>query len=460
MRYARFLPLAVMLSAGLLAPGCASIGKNIASQKKEDEKLLSQLSLARLTERHGQAEQARQIYKAILRDNPDNQTSYHRLAILSAEDGDMEGAAQNFEKAVVLGDPSSDLLRDYGYLLYLQHRLEDAERATRDALAKNGRNKAARNNLGLILGEQGRFDEALAEFRQGGGEAEAQANMAYAYTLVGDFASAEMHYHRALEIDTSLKPAAEGLIQLSELRKRRMSSARAELAAAHGPENFNSNASESTRRLEAAVIGSIRERQLPPRPQQGPRQPPGPQPPLGPHQPGLELSQHQPYPQQPRPDTRTADVRHDVQRQATSPQVGRDSILPPSMQPPLLGGAPLKAQHAFTSETSGPSDHGAIRHASLPDATRFARADYANGPAGNGDVTGQMTDANSGAVRQQAGPLGPATPVTAMQRAQQSAADGLNLGSSSPPVGPSQWAQPAPWQTPTWTAPNSPTEMR
>jgi hypothetical protein len=86
----------------------------------------------------------------------------------------------------------------------------------RQAIAANPQNQAARNNLGLVLGETRRYDESLAEFRRGGkGEAEAQANLAYAQTQAGDLAGAKSSYHRALALNNELKPAAEALVQLA-----------------------------------------------------------------------------------------------------------------------------------------------------------------------------------------------------------------------------------------------------
>ena len=94
--------------------------------------------------------------------------------------------------------------------------MQEAEAVFRQAIAADPQNRSARNNLGLVLGETRRYDESLAEFRRGGkGEAEAQANLAYAQTQAGDVAGAKSSYHRALTLDNELKPAAEALVQLA-----------------------------------------------------------------------------------------------------------------------------------------------------------------------------------------------------------------------------------------------------
>ena len=60
-----------------------------------------------------------------------------------------------------------DLSSDFGYTLYLKHELARSESKLREALKMSPEHRAARNNLGLVLGEQKRFDEALAEFLKG-----------------------------------------------------------------------------------------------------------------------------------------------------------------------------------------------------------------------------------------------------------------------------------------------------
>ena len=59
------------------------------------------------------------------------------------------------------------------------------KRSLRAAVQTDSRYKNARNNLGLVLAEQGRFDEALVEFKQVGSEAEAYSNLAFVQTKLG-----------------------------------------------------------------------------------------------------------------------------------------------------------------------------------------------------------------------------------------------------------------------------------
>jgi Tfp pilus assembly protein PilF len=190
-----------------LVPGAAA---------KANQTLDAQLSMARLSERQGDSRTAEQIYLAVLKQQPQNQLALHRLGVLAANSREHEKAAEYLTAATRVGPPSAELLNDIGFNLLMMGRVPEAEAAIRQAIEIDPRNRAARNNLGLVLGETRRYDESLAEFRRAGDEAEAQANLAYAQTRAGDLAGARSSYHRALMLNNELKPAAEALVQLAQ----------------------------------------------------------------------------------------------------------------------------------------------------------------------------------------------------------------------------------------------------
>jgi Tfp pilus assembly protein PilF len=203
------------------ASGCvSSFGwpTRFGPRATRQEELETQLSLARLSERHGQKDQAQAIYKAVLKKAPENQMAHHRLGVMAARNSRPEEAEAHFVRAAEVAEPTVELLNDMGYLFYLQDRMAEAEKAFRDALQRDPHSKLAHNNLGMVLGEMGHSEESLTEFRLAVGEAEAHSNLAYARSQAGDLRSAEQHFHRALELDDSLRPSAEALIDLAQMR--------------------------------------------------------------------------------------------------------------------------------------------------------------------------------------------------------------------------------------------------
>jgi hypothetical protein len=72
----------------------------------------------------------------------------------------------------------------------------------------------------------------LREFRHAVSEAEAHSNLAYARSQAGDLRTAEQQFHRALALDETLRPTAEALVDLAEMRSslENAQAARAQLA--------------------------------------------------------------------------------------------------------------------------------------------------------------------------------------------------------------------------------------
>lgn len=160
------------------------------------------------------------MYQQVLNNDEKNVTAHHRLGAIAVKEGRLDEGRQAFELAASLGKPSAELLNDMGYVLYLQQDLPNAEARLRAAVQADSRYKNAHNNLGLVLAEQGRFDEALVEFKLVGSDAEAYSNLAFIQTKLGDLADAERNYHKALSLDNSLRPAAEALLQIAHLKAK------------------------------------------------------------------------------------------------------------------------------------------------------------------------------------------------------------------------------------------------
>src|SRR5262249_56804428 len=102
--------------------------------------------------------------------------------------------------------------------LYLQRRWEEAEAALRHALALEPGHSRAHNNLGLVLAQAGRPEDALASFRSAGcTEADAHVNLAFVLTLQRRWDEARGYYERALALEPASAPARTGLRQLDTL---------------------------------------------------------------------------------------------------------------------------------------------------------------------------------------------------------------------------------------------------
>ncbi len=208
----------ILITGFLLACSGCALSEKAGFGRKQDDTVDRSLSLARLSERHGNVQQAEQIYTKIAEKHPKNTLAPHRLGVIAAKRNEFDTAEKWFAAAQAAGLNSAELHCDIGYTHYIKNDLEAAEHSLHKALAIDPQCKRAHNTLGLVLAESGRFSEALASFRRAVDESEALANLAYVQVQLGALAEAEKNYHRALELNQNLKSAGEGLLQLATLQ--------------------------------------------------------------------------------------------------------------------------------------------------------------------------------------------------------------------------------------------------
>lgn len=170
--------------------------------------------LARIAERNGNTQKARKAYLQILEQNPEHADSLHRMAVTSIQLEQLDEALDYFDRAMSIDEPTSELLGDLGYALYLSGDLDSATSKLARALRMDPQNERIRNNLALAYGKQGNYDQAYELFQQSGDEAQALSNLAFIQSQAGDVRFAKQNYHRALELDPTLSVAANGLFEI------------------------------------------------------------------------------------------------------------------------------------------------------------------------------------------------------------------------------------------------------
>lgn len=174
-----------------------------------------QLSLARSLEQRGETEPALNAYRQAVEKDPRRATGYWRMAILQDRQGKVEESATLYQQALKLDAKNPDLLCDYGYSLYLQRRWAESEERLRQAIALKPKHLRAHNNLGMVLAQTERADEALAEFRKAGCDtADAHSNLAFVMTLNRRWDEARQQYELALDANPDSKVAKSGLENL------------------------------------------------------------------------------------------------------------------------------------------------------------------------------------------------------------------------------------------------------
>lgn len=233
----------VMLLGGsmLSAVGCSliptwddvrSAGTTVKDQvtgKARQDRLNKQYAEARIMERRKDFAGAEGMYREILKEEPKSRDCYHRLGVIAAQQTKYDEAHQLYQQALQYSTPTPDLWNDVGFCFYLQNKLPEAEQAMRQSLAIDPQHRAALNNLAMVIGEQGRIDEAYDLFRRGNSEAEAEQNIGFLCAACGELDRAQHHFSRALSANPDMKPAAEALLQVTQAMQRRQ-----DYLAAHG----------------------------------------------------------------------------------------------------------------------------------------------------------------------------------------------------------------------------------
>jgi len=223
--------------APLFSTGCSHtqgmVGKNLNLPAEESP----QMFLARTAESKGKFASALQTYRVMLQRNPKNAVVLHRMGILSSKMGKHDAATRYLMEAVKIQPDNSKYLTDLGYALYLQNDLPAAEIALDESIKRDPSSKRSFNNMSLVLGHQGRIDEAYQIARRVMSAEEAHANIGYICLQRGMLDDAAKHYNRALEINPDLDSVNEAIVQIAELQQEQNSrnAQQAELQLAQSP---------------------------------------------------------------------------------------------------------------------------------------------------------------------------------------------------------------------------------
>jgi len=191
-------------------------GKEKAKDKEKEaaQALLEygrELSRGRELERLGKPVEARAVYERLISASPRHYEAYHRLAVVADGQRRYQEAQALYTQAIRLNNRNPDLFNDLGYCFYLQGKLSKAETAMLKAVAMRPAEARYRNNLGLVLGQQVRYDEALDQFRRGGGEGDALYNLAFIKATQNDMEGAKECFRKGLAADPTHERARQAL---------------------------------------------------------------------------------------------------------------------------------------------------------------------------------------------------------------------------------------------------------
>jgi Flp pilus assembly protein TadD len=191
------------------------------------DELRLHLETAREMDQAGNDEGALPEYEKVLELDRSNYAAMRRLCVLYDRRGgreDFKKAEELYRKVAAARPKDPDVWSDWGYSLFLRTDKEnckenwaEAEKKLRQALVLNPQHARAHTNLGLVLGQLDRFDEAYREFRAARlSEGEAHCDMAFVYWQKGRLEDAKQECRLARDKDPGLAKANDMLAVLEQ----------------------------------------------------------------------------------------------------------------------------------------------------------------------------------------------------------------------------------------------------
>lgn len=145
--------------------------------------------------REGRLTQAEELYRQVLRTQPDHPDALHLLGVIAHQSGENERAIELINKAIAL-QPSAAMYGNLALAVQANGDLDGAESLFRQAISMSPEQAGTYNNLGIALQVQGRLPEAMECFVQA---ISLQPNLSDAYCNLGVAAYDLGHLNEAIE---------------------------------------------------------------------------------------------------------------------------------------------------------------------------------------------------------------------------------------------------------------------
>jgi predicted O-linked N-acetylglucosamine transferase (SPINDLY family) len=116
--------------------------------------------------RAGRLEEAENLYRQILAQQPNHADAMRLLGVIAHQRGQADVAVDLFRRAITLRPAYAQAHTNLGTALKDMGQLDEAIAACRQAIILNPRLREAHSNLGNVLKDNGQLDEAIAAYRQ------------------------------------------------------------------------------------------------------------------------------------------------------------------------------------------------------------------------------------------------------------------------------------------------------
>ena len=203
----------------------------VAARKELKKPQLMFLSHGRLMEDVGELARAKRSYDDVLADTPDNVDAMLGLARIEQLSGRTDEAERRFHEIYERFPDNARVMESLGLFYAEYKRWDEAIAMLKSAALTAPDQPTYRYHLGTTLAHAERFDEALKEFTRSVGAAEAHYNVGHILHEQGRGDEAERFFMQALVLKPSLREAEVLLANVRRERSERLTLA----AGTHAP---------------------------------------------------------------------------------------------------------------------------------------------------------------------------------------------------------------------------------
>ena len=191
----------------------SQLGTALPAMKPGDERELKLIAAEQMTE-NGYSEEAIELYLQAESMAPRKQPLDMQLAPLLAGVGEYPESIQRYQRLLKSDPKNADLINNYAYTIMESGDVKAAEIEFRRAIKINPSLENAATNLGMMLGRQQRYGEALEILIPVIGESAAHHNIGVVAIESGDDVAAIEHFTKAVSLPNSSKLTHEFLAKL------------------------------------------------------------------------------------------------------------------------------------------------------------------------------------------------------------------------------------------------------
>ena len=166
-------------------------------------------------------EKASNIYKKILKQDPNNFDANFNLGTIFAKNNKLEKSLELLEKAAIINPNLEKIFNNLGLIYLNLGNTDEALKNTKKAIQLNPESSIAYNHLGLIYSNKGSIKDAVESFKQSlkfnPNNTQVYYNLGNLFKRINDIKNSEKFLSKTIELNPKHLPAYNNLLELYDI---------------------------------------------------------------------------------------------------------------------------------------------------------------------------------------------------------------------------------------------------